>query len=139
MLTRAFLEHGARVAAFDVAEVALAGLTTELESAGYAGRFLTGEVDVSDWRACEAGVESCVDALGGLDVLVNNAALGMGAVRMDHMTRLVGIEELAPDVWDAFVGANLSGAWYMTRFAGSADGFVTRKVREKKGWPCTTR
>jgi NAD(P)-dependent dehydrogenase (short-subunit alcohol dehydrogenase family) len=126
VVTRAFLEHGVRVAAFDVAEVALSELSTELEAAGHGGRFLTHEVDVSDWRACEAAIAETLDTLGGLHVLVNNATLGMGVVRTDHMTNLVRIEELTPEVWDAFGGVNFSGAWYMTRFAAPH--------RREQGW-----
>ena len=41
----------------------------------------------------------------------------MSTVREDHMKNPVGIEEVAPEVWDRFVAVNLSGAWYMTRAA----------------------
>jgi NAD(P)-dependent dehydrogenase (short-subunit alcohol dehydrogenase family) len=41
----------------------------------------------------------------------------MGAIRDDHMTNLVGIEEIAPETWDRFVAVNFSGAWYLTRAA----------------------
>src|SRR5262245_30706872 len=39
----------------------------------------------------------------------NNGALGMGAIRDDHMTNLVGIEEITPETWDRFVAVNFSG------------------------------
>ena len=57
------------------------------------------------------------ERLGGLHILVNNGALGMGVIRMDHMANLVEIHEIEPEIWDRFVAVNLSGAWYLTRAA----------------------
>jgi NAD(P)-dependent dehydrogenase (short-subunit alcohol dehydrogenase family) len=73
--------------------------------------------DIADYAACERAVNETVEKLGGLHILVNNGAVGMGAVRMDHMTRLVGIEEITPAMWQRFMAVNLSGAWNMTRSA----------------------
>lgn len=116
-ITRAFLEHGARVAALDVAEDGLDALAGSLEAAGHGGRYYTGRLDVADAKACEAAVAGAVERFGGLHVLINNAALGMGVIRPDHLVDLVQIEEIEPSVWDAFVGVNLSGPWYLTRYA----------------------
>jgi NAD(P)-dependent dehydrogenase (short-subunit alcohol dehydrogenase family) len=74
-------------------------------------------LDISDQRACAASVETARERFGGLSILVNNGALGMGAIRDDHMVNLVGIDQIAPEVWDRFVAVNLSGAWYLTRAA----------------------
>ena len=49
----------------------------------------------------------------------------MGIIRVDHMTELVGIHEIAPQTWDRFVTVNLSGAWYMTRAA--IDGLLAQR------------
>ena len=107
VLVRAFLAEGAKVAALDV------------KPQGQAGdeRLLVQEADIADYEACERAVANAIDRLGGLHILVNNAALGMGVIRADHMTRLVGIEEISPATWQRFVAVNLSGAWNMTRAA----------------------
>jgi NAD(P)-dependent dehydrogenase (short-subunit alcohol dehydrogenase family) len=52
-----------------------------------------------------------------LHILINNGAMGMGAIRADHLQKLVGIQEITPETWRRFVAVNLSGAWNMTRAA----------------------
>jgi NAD(P)-dependent dehydrogenase (short-subunit alcohol dehydrogenase family) len=116
-LVATFLQAGATVAATDVQKKGLAHLRDQATRAGYAGRLSTTELDVSDAAACAACIEDLVAQNGRIDALVNNAALGMGFIRDDHMSNLVGIEEVSPEVWDKFVSVNLSGAWYLTRFA----------------------
>jgi NAD(P)-dependent dehydrogenase (short-subunit alcohol dehydrogenase family) len=53
--------------------------------------------------------------LGGVHILINNGALGMGMIRADCMARLIDIEEITPAMWQRFVAVNFSGAWNMTR------------------------
>lgn len=114
---RGLLGAGARVAALDVDEDGLAALAVTHDEALGAGRLVTEHADISRYEECEAAVAKTRESLGGLHVLVNNGAVGMGVIRMDHMTRLIEIHEIAPDVWDRFVAVNLSGAWYLTRAA----------------------
>jgi NAD(P)-dependent dehydrogenase (short-subunit alcohol dehydrogenase family) len=116
-LVRSLLAAGANVMATDVADAGLKQLAGTVEAKGLGEGLTTRYLDVSDQRACAASVEATRERFGTLDILINNGALGMGAIRDDHMTRLVGIEEIAPDVWDRFVAVNFSGAWYLTRAA----------------------
>ena len=111
------LGAGAKVAALDVDETGLAALAARLEEEAGAGRLFTRRTDIGSYGECEAAVGEAREKLGGLHLLVNNGAVGMGVIRMDHMTDLVEIHEIAPDAWDRFVAVNLSGAWYMTRAA----------------------
>jgi NAD(P)-dependent dehydrogenase (short-subunit alcohol dehydrogenase family) len=73
------------------------------------------EADVSDYASCEGAVEATISRLGGLHILINNAAIGLGAIRADHQKRGIGIEEISPQMWQRFVATNFSGAWNMTR------------------------
>lgn len=116
-VVRALLSDGASVVAADVSQTSLSVLVQDLETIGHSERLLDVETDVSDSEACARLIEETVARFGRIDGLVNNAALGMGLVRMDHMSNLVGIEELDPHIWDRFLRVNLSGAWYMTRYA----------------------
>ena len=111
------LGAGARVAALDVDEGGLEALAAKHREDAGAGRLVTRRTDIGSHEECAAAVAMTRESLGGLHVLVNNGAMGMGVIRMDHMTRLVEIHEIAPEVWDRFVTVNLSGAWYMTRAA----------------------
>ena len=116
-VARAFVSQGYRVALFDIHQAGLDSLAEEFDTADHAGRYIQGITDISDPAACEAAVARTVEELGGLHVLINNAALGMGIIRMDHMTNLVKIHEIEPAVWRQFMDVNLCGPWYMTRFA----------------------
>jgi NAD(P)-dependent dehydrogenase (short-subunit alcohol dehydrogenase family) len=116
VLVRALLEEGARVAALDVDERGLAALREAASDPG-ANRLLSRATDIADYAACEGAIASTIDELGGLHILINNGAMGMGAIRADHMAKLVGIEEITPAMWQRFVAVNLSGAWNMTRAA----------------------
>jgi NAD(P)-dependent dehydrogenase (short-subunit alcohol dehydrogenase family) len=116
VLVRALLEQGANVCALDIDERGLRALEAMLPDAS-SGRLLTRVTDISDFPACERAVGATLDALGGLHIVINNGAMGMGAIRADHMTKLVGIREIAPAMWQRFVAVNFSGAWYMTRAA----------------------
>ena len=55
--------------------------------------------------ACEAIVKAALDALGSIDILVNNA----GITRDNLLMRMDS------DEWDAVIGTNLSGPFWMTR------------------------
>ena len=112
---RALLRAGANVMAADIADAGLMALTESMTGERLGQRLTTRHLDISDQRACRASVEAARARFGALDILVNNGALGMGAIRDDHMTNLVAIEEITPDMWDRFVAVNFSGAWYLTR------------------------
>jgi NAD(P)-dependent dehydrogenase (short-subunit alcohol dehydrogenase family) len=100
----------------DVDEERLHALSTTVGSVG-AQRFLSLRVDIADYTECERAVAQARAALGGLHILINNGALGMGAIRTDCMTRLIDIEEITPAMWQRFVAVNFTGAWNMTRAA----------------------
>jgi 3-oxoacyl-[acyl-carrier protein] reductase len=69
-------------------------------------RALTIKGDTSAGReACEAIVKAALDELGSIDILVNNA----GITRDNLLMRMDA------DEWDAVIGTNLSGPFWMTR------------------------
>ena len=124
-LVSGLLGAGAKVAALDVDERRLDELTAMHEEAVEAGRLVAARTDIARHEECEAAVAQARADLGGLHILVNNGALGMGVIRIDHMTDLVEIHEITPETWDRFVTVNLSGAWYMTRAA--IDGLLSQR------------
>jgi NAD(P)-dependent dehydrogenase (short-subunit alcohol dehydrogenase family) len=63
--------------------------------------------DVRDLRAVEAACEAVVGKFGGLDVLINNAGVGLGAP----------IAELSPDEWNRIIGTNLTGVFHCCKTA----------------------
>jgi NAD(P)-dependent dehydrogenase (short-subunit alcohol dehydrogenase family) len=65
-------------------------------------------LDVSDSSAVQAAVEAAHQRMGGLDVVVNGAAIDTGWAPAADM-------EL--DVWDSTIAINLSGTYYVCRAA----------------------
>jgi len=112
-LVRAFVAHGMRVAIVDVAADAAVRLENELG----AERAVSVPADMSDPPSCPGVVRRVVDRFGGLHVLVNNAALGMGVIRRDHMAGTVQIEDITPEAWQHVIDVNLNGAFFMARAA----------------------
>jgi len=101
---KAFLNAGAKVA--------INGRTEESTNAGIAKlgsgeRLFAAPGDVGTVAGCETVVGTAVDALGGLDVLVNSA--GVAAT--------LPIEEGDEAIWDAIVDVNLKGTYFCCRAA----------------------
>ena len=102
------LASGARVAILDVDARALAACPFD---------GLKIAADIADPAACEAAVQRVREAYGGPDVLVNNAALGMGLIREDHFAAPVTLGEIAPEQWRRMFEVNCMGAFLMARAA----------------------
>lgn len=66
------------------------------------GRVVTAEVDVRDYDALKAAVDSGVEQLGRLDVIIANAGIGTTAGKL-HKT-----DEAR---WQEMIDVNLSGVW----------------------------
>src|ERR1700682_3381775 len=83
-LARAFVGAGLRVALCDTSEEGVLRLHRELGP----DRAIALPTDVSPPAACRDSVSRTIARFGRLDVLVNNAAVGMSTVRADHMRRV---------------------------------------------------
>lgn len=113
VLVHAFLGAGAKVLAMDVDQKGLATLASSLPGAGARLRIEVG--DIAQYAACERAAGIAREDLGGLHVLINNAAMSMTIIREDCMKTGVDIREISPEMWQRFVAVNFSGAWNMTR------------------------
>jgi len=114
VLVKAFAEQGARVCALDVDAGSLSALRSALPEP-LRSRVLTLVADISDYAACEQAVARAQSELGGVHILVNNAALGLGVISREYMQKPVHILDITPDVWQRFVAVNFTGSWNMTR------------------------
>ena len=65
-------------------------------------RIVTAEVDVRDFAALQAAVESGVEQLGRLDIIVANAGIGNGGRTLDKTSE---------HDWQEMIDVNLSGVW----------------------------
>jgi NAD(P)-dependent dehydrogenase (short-subunit alcohol dehydrogenase family) len=101
-IVRAFAANGAKVFVCDIDAKGLDELRQEITG-------LEIKVsDVSKREDIEQMVAAGVDALGGLDVLVNNAGIAGPTAP---------VEEFNPDDWDKVVQINLNGTFNVTRLA----------------------
>lgn len=99
------LSEGGRVAAADISESGLAD--TVVRAGDVDGRLSTVPIDVGDEASVAAGVGRAVDALGGLDTLVNAAGILRSAHFLD--TALADFEQV--------LRVNLVGTFLVTRAA----------------------
>ena len=71
-------------------------------------RIITAEVDVRDYDALKAVVDSGVEQLGRLDIVVANAGIGNGGNTLDRTSE---------DDWRDMIDVNLSGVWKSVKTA----------------------
>jgi NAD(P)-dependent dehydrogenase (short-subunit alcohol dehydrogenase family) len=73
------------------------------------------ELDVREESSVTRAVEAAWSRLGGLDMLVNNAGIGMRTVNPRFMTDRLGFWEVPPDGFRAVVETNLTGYFLVAR------------------------
>lgn len=102
---RALAAQGAVVALAARRRDRLDELAEEIVTAG--GRALPLEVDVTDRAAAESAVEATVSELGRLDILINNAGVGL----------LGPIEQASVEEWERMLSLNVMGLLYCAKAA----------------------
>ncbi len=104
-ITEAFLAQGARVAVGQPDPAVAAPLVKQ-----YGDRVVALRVDVGDPAQCRAFIDEAAQRLGGVDVLVNNAAVtGPGATRP--------LAELDPAHVDLVLNVNVRGVLFCSQAA----------------------
>lgn len=101
-IAHAFAAAGARVFVCDIDADALDRFSQVLPDA------ITSRCDVANRREVEDMVAHAATALGGLDVLVNNAGIAGPTIATEAMD---------PDDWEKVVAVNLNGTFNVTRCA----------------------
>jgi NAD(P)-dependent dehydrogenase (short-subunit alcohol dehydrogenase family) len=101
-IVRAFAAKGASVFVCDIDAKALEVLASEIAS------LKIGICDVSKRTDVERMVAECAQALGGLDVLVNNAGISGPTATVENMD---------PDEWEKVMQVDLTGTFNVTRLA----------------------
>ncbi len=101
-IVKAFAGRGAKIFVCDINADALKALEEIVPGV------ITKTCDVSKRRDVEQMVAFAADALGGLDVLVNNAGIAGPTAP---------VEELDPDEWEKVMQVDLNGTFNVTRMA----------------------
>ncbi|HVV92169.1 MAG TPA: SDR family oxidoreductase [Hyphomicrobiales bacterium] len=106
---------GADVTMVDSAAGELGAAAAEAGAVPHAGGILPIVADIT--REGDVGeiVERTRARFGGIDALVNNAAVGRGSIRADFMTSPIKLWEITPDQWRRIVDVNVNGFFLMTR------------------------
>jgi 3-oxoacyl-[acyl-carrier protein] reductase len=102
----ALLAEGARAFICGRSESSLRKALSALEACG-PGRVDGAVVDVRSYADCRRFIQQAVERFGGLDLLINNAGIGI----------MKPVDQLTPDEWDAVIETNLSAAFYCSREA----------------------
>jgi NAD(P)-dependent dehydrogenase (short-subunit alcohol dehydrogenase family) len=103
----AFAREGADVLIAYLSEHDDANETKRLvEDAGRKAVLMSG--DIGDPARCRAVIEKAVSELGGLDILVNNAA---------HQASFKSLEDISDDEWQMTFKVNIHAMFYLTKAA----------------------
>jgi 3-oxoacyl-[acyl-carrier protein] reductase len=103
---RGFAAAGAGVVIADIRDDEGRAVEAEIADAGGKAVYVT--VDVTDVAATEQMAATAVERFGGIDILVNNAALFAGL-------EAVPLVDLPVDRWDRLMAINVKGVWLCTR------------------------
>ena len=99
----ALAHEGVHVALLARTETQLREVAAEIEALGVKAVVLA--ADIADRAAVEAAVVQATEALGTIDILINNAGIGTFAKLVD----------MAPAEWERIIQVNLLGTYYATR------------------------
>ena len=103
---KALAREGAQVVVAELDSDAGERVAKEIEQAG--GTAVSVRTDVSSEESTLAMAKAGIEAFGGLDYLVNNAAIYGGM-------ELYGLTTMPMDYWDKFMSVNMTGAVLCTR------------------------
>lgn len=100
-ICKAFARSGAHVVCLDIDDAAAETLDSEID-------FVRGDTSID--ADCQNAVAFTTEQHGGLDVLVNNAAIQPPA-------SYVPLDDFPEDLWNQMVGINFSGYTFLARHA----------------------
>ncbi len=119
-----FAAEGARVAITGRNAERGADVVTRIEQAGREALFVRADVSLAD--DCRRAVDETVRALGGLDILFNNAGVFYPQTALECSER----------EWDEQIDINLKGTFLMSKFA--LPGMIARQrgviINNASGW-----
>jgi NAD(P)-dependent dehydrogenase (short-subunit alcohol dehydrogenase family) len=116
-MTAALMAEGHAVAAVDRDAAGLERLRALATACGAADRLHPIVADLATESGCEQAVEAARTRFGTIEAVINNAGIGMSAIRPDAEARYPTIEELTPEIWDRFFAIFVRAPVIATRAA----------------------
>jgi meso-butanediol dehydrogenase/(S,S)-butanediol dehydrogenase/diacetyl reductase len=98
-----FSDEGANIIALDLEQANIEHVTGDLPADRTIGRVC----DTTKWEDAASAVQAAVDRFGGLDVLINNAGIG---IRGD-------VTEITEADWERTMAVNVNGYFHMVKAA----------------------
>lgn len=103
-IAEAFIKSGARIA---ISGRTSESVNTAMKKLGHNDQLVAAPGDIGTVEGCQLVVKTAVDALGGLDILVNSAGIGAGRP----------IADCDEKMWDDHVDVNLKGLFFVCQAA----------------------
>jgi NAD(P)-dependent dehydrogenase (short-subunit alcohol dehydrogenase family) len=129
-LAEELADSGVHIMAADLQDARLAARLTRLRARGAPAEGVT--LDVSDPAAVRAAIDLCLECMGRLDILINNAGTDV----------TLPIDELSEEDWLRVIGTNLNGPFLLARRAaqhmranGGGDIVNVASTAAKRAWP----
>ena len=115
----ALLQNGGYVAAMDqeTSRASMDSLVAEAGTLGASNRIFPIFGDVRIESDCDDAVKQTIAFFGSIDVLVNNAGLGMSFIREGALKPGPAFYQVRVDRWRTLVDTNLNGPFLMARAA----------------------
>lgn len=106
VIAEGYAKYGSRVACVDISSQAIKKVVSSIEKDG--GEAIPIVCDVSKTEDVEKAVEKALNIFGTIEILVNNAGIGIRS----------SAEDMTDEMWDNVLDVNLKGAFLFSRAVG---------------------
>ena len=109
------VQAGANVVVTARDRAALDDIAAQVERVAGSGRVVGVVADVTVEADCQRTAEAAHATFGGIDILINNAGIGMRTISDDFLSNPLKFWQADSDKWRALIDTNVNGPFLMTR------------------------
>lgn len=109
--------QGAKIALIDLEDDILAAAVADVEAAGGQGCAIAVSADVTDRERAQAAIFRSVEAFGGFDILINDAAMGPQFFTGNFVEHTPKFWDIDPELWHRVLTVNAFGPQLMSSVA----------------------
>ena len=114
-MTLALASAGAKVCAADISQEILDGVAARAADASVGDNVLPMVCDITDFANCENLVNAATEAFGTVNMLVNNAGVGMQTINPNYMNEAAKFWLADVDRWQRMMDINFKGAFMLAK------------------------